>query len=148
LTQLVPDIQRTAELVQEISAASKEQNSGAGQINQAIQQLDQVIQQNASVSEEMASMAEELASQAEHLQASIAFFKTDGTQQRKQPQSIQSLHKKRTNVAHLKQQHPREEEEATGADSGNGRPDGRVLLNMEEHGSPKNDEHDAEFERY
>jgi len=76
LTRLVPDIQRTAELVQEISGASNEQNSGAEQINKAIQQLDQVIQQNASASEEMASTAEELSSQAEHLQESIAFFKT------------------------------------------------------------------------
>ncbi|HEX8947535.1 MAG TPA: methyl-accepting chemotaxis protein, partial [Dissulfurispiraceae bacterium] len=68
LAKLVPDIQKTAELVQEISAASNEQNSGAEQINKAIQQLDQVIQQNASASEEMASTSEELASQAEQLQ--------------------------------------------------------------------------------
>lgn len=76
LTKLVPDIQRTAELVQEISAGSNEQNSGAEQINKAIQQLDQVIQQNASASEEMASTSEELSSQAEQLQNTIAFFKT------------------------------------------------------------------------
>ncbi len=75
LSRLVPDIQRTAELVQEISAASNEQSTGADQINQAIQQLDQVIQQNASVSEEIASTSEELASQAEQLQDSIGFFK-------------------------------------------------------------------------
>jgi methyl-accepting chemotaxis protein len=50
LEELVPNIQKTAELVQEISAASNEQSSGAEQINRAIQQLDQVIQQNASVS--------------------------------------------------------------------------------------------------
>ena len=75
LTKLVPDIQKTAELVQEISAGSREQDTGAEQINKAIQQLDQVIQQNAGASEEMASTAEELASQAEQLQCSIAFFK-------------------------------------------------------------------------
>ncbi len=75
LAKLVPDIQKTAELVLEISAASKEQNTGAQQVNQAIQQLDQVIQQNAGASEEMASTAEELSSQAEHLQNTIAFFK-------------------------------------------------------------------------
>jgi methyl-accepting chemotaxis protein len=74
LTKLVPDIQRTAELVQEISAASNEQNAGAEQINKALQQLDQVIQQNASASEEMASTSEELSSQAEQLQSSISFF--------------------------------------------------------------------------
>ncbi|WP_026841677.1 HAMP domain-containing methyl-accepting chemotaxis protein [Citrifermentans bremense] len=75
LMKLVPDIQKTAELVQEISAACKEQDTGAEQINRAIQQLDQVIQQNASASEEMASTAEELASQAEQLQGTVAFFK-------------------------------------------------------------------------
>jgi len=78
LNRMVPDIRRTAELVQEISAASKEQDTGAEQVNQAIQQLDQVIQQNASASEEMASTSEELSSQAEQLQDSIAFFKLDG----------------------------------------------------------------------
>ncbi len=77
LARMVPDIQKTAELVQEISAGSREQDTGAEQINKAIQQLDQVIQQNASVSEEMASTAEELASQAEQLQSSIAFFRID-----------------------------------------------------------------------
>ena len=76
LTKLVPDIQKTAELVREIAAASVEQSTGAAQVNKAIQQLDQVIQQNASASEEMASTAEELSSQAEILQSSIAFFKT------------------------------------------------------------------------
>ena len=77
LSEMVPDIQRTAELVQEISAASKEQDTGAEQVNQAIMQLDQVIQQNASASEEMASTSEELSSQAEQLQDTIAFFKVD-----------------------------------------------------------------------
>jgi methyl-accepting chemotaxis protein len=77
LSKLVPDIQKTAELVQEIAAASNEQNSGAEQINKAIQQLDQVIQQNAGASEEMASTSEELSSQSEQMQASIEFFKVD-----------------------------------------------------------------------
>ncbi|MBJ6724922.1 methyl-accepting chemotaxis protein [Geomesophilobacter sediminis] len=73
--KMVPEIQKTAELVQEISAACREQDAGAEQINKAIQQLDQVIQQNASASEEMASTAEELSSQAEQLQQVIAFFR-------------------------------------------------------------------------
>ncbi len=77
LLQLVPDIQKTAELVQEISAACNEQSSGADQVNKAIQQLEQVIQQNASASEEMASTSEELSSQAERLQDAIAFFKVE-----------------------------------------------------------------------
>ena len=76
LMRMVPDIQKTSELVQEISAASKEQDCGAQQINKAIQQLDQVIQQNASSCEEIASTSEELAAQAEQLQSSISFFRT------------------------------------------------------------------------
>jgi methyl-accepting chemotaxis protein len=74
LTRMLPDIQRTAELVQEISAACREQDSGAEQINKAIQQLDQVIQQNAAAAEEMSSTAEELSSQSEQLQDTIGFF--------------------------------------------------------------------------
>ncbi|MGV8834067.1 MAG: HAMP domain-containing methyl-accepting chemotaxis protein [Devosia sp.] len=78
LGKLVPDIQRTAELVEEISAASREQNAGATQINTAIQQLDKVTQQNTAAAEEMSSTAEELSSQAEQLQAAISYFRTAG----------------------------------------------------------------------
>ncbi len=78
LAKIVPDIQRTAQLVQEINASSREQDSGATQINRAIQQLDQVIQQNASAAEEMAATAEELSSQAEQLQQAVGFFKIAG----------------------------------------------------------------------
>jgi methyl-accepting chemotaxis protein len=77
LTKIVPDIRKTADLVQEINAASNEQSSGAEQINRAIQQLDQVIQQNASAAEEMASTSEELLGQAEQLITTVSFFKTD-----------------------------------------------------------------------
>jgi methyl-accepting chemotaxis protein len=79
LAKLVPDIQKTAELVQEISAASTEQTTGADQINSAIQQLNHVIQQNAGSAEEMASTSEELSSQAEQLKHAVAFFKVDET---------------------------------------------------------------------
>ena len=79
LTKLVPDIQKTAELVREIAASSSEQSTGTGQINKAIQQLDQVIQQNSAAAQEMASTAEELSSQADLLQSSIGFFKLDQT---------------------------------------------------------------------
>jgi methyl-accepting chemotaxis protein len=82
LTTMVPDIQKTAELVQEISASSREQDTGAEQINKAMQQLDQVIQQNASAAEQMSSTAEELSSQAEQLQSSIAFFNVGGSARR------------------------------------------------------------------
>ena len=77
LTRLVPDIRKTAELVEEISAACREQDVGAAQINKAIQQLDKVIQQNAAASEQMSATSEELAAQAEQLQATIAFFRIE-----------------------------------------------------------------------
>lgn len=75
LDELVPNINRTAELVHEIAAASAEQNSGAEEVNKAIQQLDTVIQQNASSSEEMASTCEELAGQGQMLQQTMSFFR-------------------------------------------------------------------------
>jgi len=75
LARLVPDIRRTAELVEEITAACREQDVGSSQINQAIQQLDQVTQQNASASEEVSATSEELAAQAEQLQSTISFFR-------------------------------------------------------------------------
>ncbi len=77
--KLVPHIQKTFELVQEISAATKEQASGADQINSAIQQLNQVIQQNAGTAEEMSSTAEEVSTQAVKLQGTVAFFKIEET---------------------------------------------------------------------
>ncbi len=78
LVKLVPDIKKTAELVEEISAACREQDIGANQVNQAIQQLDKVIQQNAGAAEEMSATSEALSGQAETLQASIAFFRIGG----------------------------------------------------------------------
>ena len=76
LEKLVPDIQRTAELVQEITAASQEQDTGAEQINKALQQLERVIQQNASASEEMAATTEELSAQSDQLVSALGFFRT------------------------------------------------------------------------
>ncbi|NCC24215.1 MAG: methyl-accepting chemotaxis protein [Deltaproteobacteria bacterium] len=74
LARLVPDIQRTAELVQEIAAASREQSEGAEQVNKGLQQLDSVVQQNSTASEQMASTSEELSSQAQQLQSAVSFF--------------------------------------------------------------------------
>ncbi len=91
LSKIVPDIQKTAELVQEISAASNEQNTGAGQINQALVQLDQVIQQNASSSEEMSATAEELSAQAEQLQVSVEYFRIDDSDVKQNPTSPQQI---------------------------------------------------------
>jgi methyl-accepting chemotaxis protein len=72
---VVPDIQRTADVVQEISSATREQSEGLGQIGKAIGQLDTITQQNASASEELASMAEELNGQALQLAETLRFFK-------------------------------------------------------------------------
>ncbi len=136
LEKLVPDIQKTADLVQEISAASNEQNMGAEQINKAIQQLDQVIQQNASASEEVSTTAEELSAQAEQLQQSISFFKLDGNTNNVMPGPAQFNTKEHSGVKVL-QSRPQKE---------NPKPSG-IVLDLDEspvHG----DIHDAEFEKF
>jgi len=142
LARMVPDIQKNADLVQEITAASNEQSSGAGQINKAIQQLDQVVQQNASASEEMASTAVELLGQAEQLQNTIAFFKLNGGSAAaktgiaatgKQAKAVQKTHS-----AHLKH--------AASGKSNGGAQAGGVSLNLSKEA--KADTADEEFERY
>jgi len=77
MDELIPQIEKSAQLVQEIAAASIEQNAGAEQVNNAIQILNQIIQQNAAASEEMATSAEELSSQAEQLRDTVSYFKID-----------------------------------------------------------------------
>jgi len=80
LDQMVPNIKKTSDLVQEITAASEEQTSGVGQINAAVIQLSETTQQNASSSEQLAATSEEMSSQAEQLQQTMGFFKlTVGT---------------------------------------------------------------------
>jgi methyl-accepting chemotaxis protein len=74
LEELVPSIRKTADLVQEVVAASAEQTSGVTQMNKAMQHVDQVTQRNASASEELASTAEEMSAQAEALQLRVSFF--------------------------------------------------------------------------
>lgn len=82
LEKIVPEIQRTSDLVSQISTASSEQNSGADQINNAIQNLNNVVQQNAAVAQEIAASSEELNNQANVLSDAISFFalnKTDNS---------------------------------------------------------------------
>ncbi len=74
LLELVPAIKKTADLVQEVTAASQEQSAGVAQINKAMAQVDQVTQRNAAASEELASTAEEMNTQAESLQQLMSFF--------------------------------------------------------------------------
>ena len=75
LDRMVPNIRKTSDLVQEITAASEEQSAGVGQINAAVGQMSQTTQQNASSSEELAATAEEMSSQAEQLQQAMSFFR-------------------------------------------------------------------------
>jgi methyl-accepting chemotaxis protein len=77
LSKLIPEIDRTATMVKEITTASSEQASGAEQLNSAIQQLNLVTQQNAGAAEQMASTAGQLAGQADRLNAAISFFRMD-----------------------------------------------------------------------
>ncbi|NDV00317.1 methyl-accepting chemotaxis protein [Pseudoroseicyclus tamaricis] len=81
LEGLVPDIERTAELVSQISGASQELATGAAQVNTAIQQLDKVTQENTAAAEESSSTAEQLAAQAESLRGAMSFFQLDGEQE-------------------------------------------------------------------
>jgi methyl-accepting chemotaxis protein len=136
LDKLVPDIQRTAELVQEISAASKEQDTGAEQINKALQQLEQVIQQNASAAEEMASTTEELTGQSEQLVSALSFFHTGDEDNAPAHRPALKSTKLRPSSVHpaLK---PTNHATATGSKSG-------VSLRMKD----RQDDSDGEFERY
>jgi methyl-accepting chemotaxis protein len=84
LDQMVPNIKKTSDLVQEITAASEEQSSGLGQINVAVGQLSQTTQQNASSSEELAATSEQMSDQAEQLQQMMSFFKLDAAPGRTQ----------------------------------------------------------------
>ena len=78
LTEMVPTIRKTSDLVQEIAAASSEQSSGVSQINGAMGQLNQATQQNASASEQLAATAEEMSAQADQLQTLMEFFRLSG----------------------------------------------------------------------
>ena len=137
LNVIVPNIQKTAELVQEISAASREQDTGAEQINRAIQQLDQVIQQNASASEEMASTAEELSSQSEQLQTMIAYFKLAGHS------GTNAIQTRQIQVAHLENK-PTVQPVLPPVEKGGNGSGNSININM----AGRKDDLDQEFERY
>ncbi len=100
IEEVVPDIKKTADLVQEIAAASNEQSAGVKQINTAMAQLDQVTQTNASSSEELAATAEEMSGQAAQLQQIMAFFKIDGGHREKHATGMQNVVKKGSAIPH------------------------------------------------
>ena len=74
---VVPGVKETAELIEDIAVACREQDSGASQISQAIIQLDGVVQQNASAAEELAAMSQNLNENAQNLVSAIEIFKTE-----------------------------------------------------------------------
>jgi methyl-accepting chemotaxis protein len=88
MSKLIPEIEKTSSLVQEITAASSEMSRGSDQVNSAIQQLNETTQQNAATSEEIATSAEELSSQADQLKELIAFFKTEENRAGKSSQGV------------------------------------------------------------
>ena len=104
LAEIVPDIEKTAKLVQEISAASMEQNSGAEQVNKAVMELSHVTQQNAASSEEMATSSEELSSQSEQLREVISFFSINKSAEFKQARrTTKSSVKPKENLTNFKE---------------------------------------------
>lgn len=121
LSKLVPDIQKTAELVQEISASSNDQDKGMDQINKAIQQLNEVVQENASAAEQISATAEELSSQAIELQDTIDQFKIDlsGNSAAKKAKAFEkhankeNPHMKSMQLYHPKDNHPHEKHNTT-----------------------------------
>jgi methyl-accepting chemotaxis protein len=143
LAKLVPDIQKTAELVQEITAASKEQDTGAEQINQALQQLEKVIQQNASASEEMSSTTEELSSQSDQLVSALAFFRT-GDDGRTAVRSVAAAPVKHAAAAAGASGHVAKPNAHAGAPAAKAIGKGGVNLKLKD----KADDLDKEFERF
>ncbi len=151
LLKIVPDIQKTSDLVVEISAASSEQNKGVEQINKAIQQLDTVIQQNASASEEASTTSEKLANQAQELKDAIEFFMTKST---KKANDKEVAAEKRTPAAPIHKTSVRHIQKATKPHPGNGErlvaavKQGGFSLEMGDGHNNGGDGEDAEFERH
>ncbi|WP_430815243.1 methyl-accepting chemotaxis protein [Carboxylicivirga sp. RSCT41] len=113
LKKIIPGINNTSMLVQEIASASMEQEQGVNQVNSAIQQFSMVTQQNATSAEEMASSSEELSGQASELDTMIKFFKVDAT------------------VENIQAPKPELRSEDTGS-NGNGSQNKQTLINLNE----------------
>jgi len=143
LTKLVPNIQKTAELVQEITSASKEQSSGADQINSSIQNLNHSTQENAGAAEKISSTAEELSMKANELLKAISFFKIDRKETRNRAvRTERVMPKQKTKAAHL--QHTGKLHKSIAGSDKPARPLG-VALDM---GNGGKDTDDDEFERF
>ncbi|MCL2520052.1 MAG: methyl-accepting chemotaxis protein [Spirochaetaceae bacterium] len=83
ILDVVPEIQNTAQLVEEISSSTRQQNEGVEQVIKAITGLDSIIQHNASAAEEINSSAEVLNEQANLLKKEVDFFKIDDNDAKK-----------------------------------------------------------------
>ena len=81
LALLVPSIQQTTELVQEVSAASAEQATSVTQVTEAMGQVDQITQRNASMGEELAATAQQMSAQSQRLQQLVSFFRLEDSRQ-------------------------------------------------------------------
>ena len=118
LDEIVPSIQKTADLVQEITASSEEQASGINEINGAMTQLDTVTQNNAALSEELASTAEEMNSQALAMEDMMAFFNLEGqnSSQSKSHQKPQRPKGKKSSSTHSTRQASQQRKQAASDD--------------------------------
>ncbi|VAW51216.1 Methyl-accepting chemotaxis sensor/transducer protein [hydrothermal vent metagenome] len=132
LLKLVPDIQKTAELVQEISVASREQDTGSEEINRAIQQLDQTVQQSAASAEELAASAGELTGHAEEQRETMSFF------------VLQKISGTVTNIQDISAQSKSSSERRNSASSG-AELRGQPATQDAKTGNPKNQNHEAGF---
>jgi methyl-accepting chemotaxis protein len=153
LDEIVPEIEKTSKLVQEITAASNEMNSGADQVNSAIQQLNQVTQQNAASSEELATSAEELSSQAEQLKNIIGYFNIgDYGGQQTSGKSYDFTHLNKQAKAQQNQQATIEQKQhQTAPSNGNGKGQSapsaqKEGVDLKMYNQAKND--DGEYENY
>ncbi|ESP91019.1 MULTISPECIES: methyl-accepting chemotaxis protein [Pseudoalteromonas] len=81
LDRMVPNIGKTADLVQEITAASTEQSTSVAEINRTVSQLDEIAQQNASASEELASTAKMVQDQTSDIRSTVNYFKLSNDRQ-------------------------------------------------------------------
>ena len=111
LNEMLPSIQKTSDLVQEISAASAEQATGVNQINQAMEQLNRVSQQSASSSEQLASTSEEMSNQAQQLQQLMTFFQVEEEPRRERRLERSVVTPLRQPAARPVSHHPEEDEE-------------------------------------
>jgi methyl-accepting chemotaxis protein len=102
LNELVPNVQKAAEIIREVSAASSEQSQGVSQVNRAMTQVDEVTQRTASAAEELSSTAEELAAQAESLHELMSIFKVGDESFHHAKTPMPTASKSRTDVPQIK----------------------------------------------